>query len=261
MSAPVAHKTGALVIAAALAMTALSGCAQGTKPSVRSESSQALVTTSPTTSPSPSSTQIPPGASLIATAVTKHVDVERSPSPVPAKPRWRLANPNNLGAPLVFEVVGQLPGWWQVRVPARPNGSFGWVSASDVRIELDPYSMTASLHRHVLTVYKYGEVMWRLRIGVGAPDAPTPTGQYYLTELLIAAHPGGPYGPYAYGTSAFSNVFSEFEGGNGQIGVHGTNNPASIGASISHGCIRLHNADISKLAHVIPAGTPLTIRE
>jgi len=260
MSAPVARETGALV-AVALAMVALSGCAQGTKPSVRSDSARAVATTSPTTSPSPSPTQIPPGSTLIATAVTKHVDVERTAASGPAKPRWRLANPNNLGAPLVFEVVGQQPGWWQVRVPARPNESLGWVSASDVRIELDPYSMAASLHRHVLTVYKYGEVMWRLRVGVGARDAPTPTGRYYLTELLIAANPGGPYGPYAYGTSAFSNVFSEFEGGNGQIGVHGTNNPASIGASISHGCIRLHNADIKKLAQVIPAGTPLTITE
>lgn len=261
MSTPVGRKAGVLVMAAMVAVTTLSGCAQTTKASVQSETAHPALSPSPTVSSSPSPTPYPAGTTLIATATTRHVDVQRRPSTGATERHWRMSNPNNLGAPLVFEVVGQQPGWWQVRVPARPNESVGWVSASDVRVELDPYSMTASLHRHVMIVYKYGKVMWRLRVGVGAPDAPTPTGRFYLTELLIAAHPGGPYGPYAYGTSAFSNVFSEFEGGNGQIGVHGTNNPASIGASISHGCIRLHNADIRRLAHVIPAGTPLTITE
>jgi len=173
--------------------------------------------------------------------------------------RWRLSNPNNLGAPLVFSVVGELPGWWQVLVPARPNQSVGWVEAGTVRIEIDPYSITATLHRHEATVYRYGHVLWRLRIGVGARSAPTPTGRFYLTELLRAAQPHGAYGPFAYGTSAFSNVYSEFEGGNGQIGVHGTDDPSSIGASVSHGCIRLHNADITRLASTVPAGTPLTV--
>ena len=59
--------------------------------------------------------------------------------------------------------------------------------------------------------------------------------------------------------SAFSEVLSTFGGGPGQIGLHGTDDEASIGQSVSHGCIRLSNADITELAQLLPLGTPLTI--
>ena len=172
---------------------------------------------------------------------------------------WRLRNPNAVGAALLFLVVGQSGGRWAVRVPARPNGSVGWVRGSDVRVELDPYSLRVSLTRHRLTVFRYGRPIRRYPVGVGRPSAPTPTGHYYLTELLRPRATGTPYGPYAYGTSAFSDVYSEFEGGPGQIGVHGTSDPSSIGRDVSHGCVRLHNADMAKLATIVPAGTPVTI--
>lgn len=199
---------------------------------------------------------LPKVGSLVATATAKRVVVRRTPHGAAG---WSLRNPNNLGAPLVFTVIGESPGWWKVELPLRPNGSVGWVSVSDVLIELDPYSVIASLSRHTLTVVRYGRVVRRFPIGVGRPTAPTPTGTFYLTELLEAAHPDGPYGPFAYGTSAFSDVFSEFEGGPGQIGIHGTNDPSSVGRNVSHGCIRLHNSDMAKLATMVPAGTPLTI--
>ena len=173
--------------------------------------------------------------------------------------RWRLRNPNSSGAPLVFLIVGARPGAWKVLVPARPNGATGWVRNADVDVQVDSYSLRASLHRHVLSVFR-GDVRVRdYPIGVGRPSAPTPTGTFFLTELLQATQPNGPYGPYAYGTSAFSDVYSEFEGGPGQIGMHGTNEPSSIGRNVSHGCIRLHVHDIVALAHEIPAGTPITI--
>jgi lipoprotein-anchoring transpeptidase ErfK/SrfK len=69
----------------------------------------------------------------------------------------------------------------------------------------------------------------------------------------------GAYGPYAFGLSAHSNVLYSFGGGPGQIGLHGTNNPASLGTNASHGCIRISNAGITKLARLLPLGTPVTI--
>ena len=77
--------------------------------------------------------------------------------------------------------------------------------------------------------------------------------------MLKATNPTGAFGPYAYGLSAFSNTFTEFEGGPGQIGMHGTNEPSSIGRNVSHGCIRMSVTNISWLAHRVPAGTPITI--
>jgi hypothetical protein len=41
--------------------------------------------------------------------------------------------------------------------------------------------------------------------------------------------------------------------------LHGTNNPASIGQSVSHGCIRLRNEDIAQLYEMVPVGTPVFI--
>jgi lipoprotein-anchoring transpeptidase ErfK/SrfK len=213
-------------------------------------------TTTPQPSPTAAGWQLSPGESLIA--VAKHASVAirtRSSGPV----RWRLHNPNNSGAPLVFLVVAQQGDGWQVRVPARPNGAVGWVPDADIELQVDPFELRASLHAHTLAVYEHTRRTRVFRIGVGRPGAPTPVGRFFLTDLLEAANPHGPYGPYAYGTSAFSDVYSEFEGGPGQIGVHGTDDPSSVGRNVSHGCIRLQLRDITALAHMVPAGTPLTI--
>ena len=101
---------------------------------------------------------------------------------------------------------------------------------------------------------------WALRASSSSRSVlPTPTGRYYVVELLKQPDPNGVYGPYALGTSAFSQVLYHFGGGPGQIGIHGTDEHGSIGQSVSHGCIRLRNRDIVRLAHVLPLGTPITI--
>jgi hypothetical protein len=237
-------------------LLAVAGCSTPVASLSNRFASTPAPTASPTPSPTSSGWRLAAGESLIAVAKQPVVDVRaRSNGPV----RWRLHSPNESGAPLVFFVVMQRGDGWEVRVPTRPNGATGWVRDSDVELQVDPYELRASLHRHTLAVYKDGQRIRVFTIGVGRPSAPTPTGRFYLTELLEAADPNGPYGPFAYGTSAFSDVFSEFEGGPGQIGVHGTSDPSSIGRNVSHGCIRLGTRDIRMLAHMVPAGTPLTI--
>jgi lipoprotein-anchoring transpeptidase ErfK/SrfK len=77
---------------------------------------------------------------------------------------------------------------------------------------------------------------------------------------LKAPNPNTVYGTYAYGLSGFSNRLTSFAGGDAVIGVHGTNNPASIGHTVSSGCIRMLNSDIEKLVPVLPLGTPVEIR-
>jgi lipoprotein-anchoring transpeptidase ErfK/SrfK len=67
------------------------------------------------------------------------------------------------------------------------------------------------------------------------------------------------YGPVAFGTSARSAVLTDWPDG-GYIGIHGTNHPELIPGRISHGCIRLRNRDIIRLARRMPIGTPITIR-
>jgi lipoprotein-anchoring transpeptidase ErfK/SrfK len=199
----------------------------------------------------------PAPEAVVAVVRWRLISVRTAPGPT-ARARWVLTNPNSLGAPLVFLVHRLRAGWAQVDVPARPNESTGWIPVTAISLRLDPYRIVVSESRHLLTLYDRNRVRLRYPVGVGSPASPTPTGSFYLTELL-QADASGPYGPYAYGTSAFSNVYQEFEGGPGQIGLHGTDEPWSIGASISHGCVRMYDADVTVLAHIVPVGTPLLI--
>jgi lipoprotein-anchoring transpeptidase ErfK/SrfK len=197
------------------------------------------------------------GESIVATAVKRSVSIYRSPSA--RHPFKRLSNPTSMGAPLVFLVKSRGRGWERVYLPIRPDGATGWVRDSDVSLAWNPYSLIARLGRHQLVLLKNGRVTARFPAGVGRSVLPTPTGRYYIVELLKQPDPAGPYGPYAFGTSAFSKVLYHFGGGPGQIGIHGTDERASVGQNESHGCIRLRNRDIVRLAHVLPLGTPITI--
>jgi len=198
-----------------------------------------------------------PGESIVATAVKRSVGVYRSPSA--RRPFKRLSNPTSIGAPLVFLVKSRDQAWEQVYLPVRPDGATGWIKDRDVSLAWNPYSLQARLGRHELVLRKDGRVTARFPAAVGRSVLPTPTGRYYIVELLKQPDPNGVYGPYAFGTSAFSKVLYHFGGGPGQIGIHGTDEKGSIGHSVSHGCIRLRNRDIVRLAHLLPLGTPITI--
>jgi lipoprotein-anchoring transpeptidase ErfK/SrfK len=170
-----------------------------------------------------------------------------------------LANPIPSGAPLTFLLARRSGEWLKVYLPQRPNGSTGWVRGSDVRLYLVPYRLDVLRSEHRLRVYRSGALVHSYPIGVGTGSTPTPGGTFYLKELIRTPNPGGAYGPYAYGLSGFSNVLTSFGGGDGVIGLHGTNDPSSVGRDVSHGCIRLRNSDITALTLVLPLGTPVRI--
>ena len=138
--------------------------------------------------------------------------------------------------------------WLQVLLPVRPNGSTGWIRAADVTVASNPYSVDIALAEHRLVVRNGDTVVVDAGIGVGTAPTPTPGGKYYIKELLQPPDPGGAYGPYAYGLSGFSNVLDDFNGGDGVIGIHGTNEPEAIGTDVSHGCIRVDNDTITQMA-------------
>ena len=94
-------------------------------------------------------------------------------------------------------------------------------------------------------------------MGVGKRRWPTPTGEFYVrNELRGFDSPA--YGPVAFGTSARSAVLTDWPAG-GFVGIHGTNRPGLLPGSVSHGCIRMRNREIRRLARLMPVGTPVTI--
>jgi lipoprotein-anchoring transpeptidase ErfK/SrfK len=193
----------------------------------------------------------------VAQATVRRVGVYTTPAA--ATPTRALANPQPSGAPLVFLVQEQRPGWLRVLLPVRPNGSSGWIHTAQVRLSHHDFRIVVALGAHTITVYRGTRIIDREPVGIGRKDTPTPGGFYYTKELLRPPNPNGAYGPYAYGLSGFSNVLRSFGGGDGVVGIHGTNDPSGLGKDVSHGCIRMSNAGISKLAGILPLGVPVQI--
>jgi lipoprotein-anchoring transpeptidase ErfK/SrfK len=149
--------------------------------------------------------------------------------------------------------------WLQVRLPGRPNSHRGWISTNRTRLTSTSWRILVDLSARRLTVFGGNRARRHFRAIVGKPSTPTPRGSFFIEEAL-ALSPYESGGPFALATSARSNVFQEFEGGPGQIGIHGTNNlTGALGTAASHGCIRLSTRAITWLARRIGAGTPLTI--
>lgn len=165
------------------------------------------------------------------------------------------------GIPIVFLLKSEGEDRVEVYLPVRPNGSTGWVDRDDVEIAPLRHRIEVDLSSHSIKVFEDGETVVEEPIGVGRTDRPTPGGVYYLKELLQPPNPDGPYGTYAYGLSGFSTVLTSFNGGEGVIGIHGTNEPELLGEDVSSGCIRLHNDVIERLVDDIglPLGTPVEI--
>jgi lipoprotein-anchoring transpeptidase ErfK/SrfK len=179
------------------------------------------------------------------------------------EPSLRLPGRDDGGVPLVLLVddVDVDGDRVQVHLPIRPNGSKGWVHSGDVTLARNDYRIRVELDDRMLVLTRAGDVVFRTPVGVGTDDTPTPRGTYYTKELVEPPDPDGLYGPLAYGLSGFSDSPGavDFKGGNGQLGIHGTNDPSSIGEEVSHGCIRVPNDVIWQMASMLPIGTPVDI--
>ena len=149
--------------------------------------------------------------------------------------------------------------WIRVPLSTIPNGRSGWVPRSalgDLHIVrthliIDRARMSAVLLRK-------GRVVFRTSVGVGQPQWPTPRGDFYVRVRL--AHFLDPmYGPIAFGTNARQPWLTDWPNG-GVVGIHGTDAPQLLPGRVSHGCIRLRNDAILRLARLMPLGTPVTIR-
>lgn len=148
--------------------------------------------------------------------------------------------------------------WLRIRLPMRPNGRTGWVLRGDLG-PLHAVRTSFRVNRATLraTLFRDGRVIWSSRVGVGKPSTPTPAGHFWVRTRLRGFAGNPLYGPYAFGTAAYS-VLSEWPGG-GVIGIHGTDEPQLIPGRPSHGCVRVPNAAIRRLWPLLPVGTPVLI--
>ncbi len=168
------------------------------------------------------------------------------------------------GEPTTLPVTGSLTAgdggrWLQVMLPGRPNSSTGWIAQQGTHTLLTEWDMVVDLGARRVSAYRAGSLVRAFRAVVGKPSTPTPTGQFFVQET-VRLGAGEPGGPYALALSARSDALQEFEGGPGQIAVHGRDDlGGTLGAAESHGCVRLATASIDWLSTRIGPGTPVTI--
>lgn len=201
----------------------------------------------------------------IAEAVVPEVqvfDAPEAPAPALALPNpWHVNDdPNEPTVPQVFLVEEQRDdGWVRVLLPVRPNGSTGWIRASDLELSATTYRVLIELGAHRITVYEGDAVILEEAAAIGKPETPTPPGRYYIRVLLESTNPNSVYGPFAYGLSAHSDVLTSFNGGDAEVGIHGNNDSSVLGQSVSAGCVRISNDGITRLTGILPLGTPVEI--
>ena len=211
------------------------------------------VTTAVTTTPQP-----PP----LRAAATKGTDIPVFAAPdAGAAPVDTLSTQTSYLLPRTLLAFDQQQDWLHVYLPTRPNNSTGWVKTSDVSVSQTPldWQVQVDLANHQATLLHDGQVDFTTTVAIGSPEDPTPTGTFFITDPIdLRNRPGTGYGAYALGLSGHSDVLTSFEGGDGQIALHGTDNSSDVGQSISHGCVRFTNDDILRLSS-LPLGTPVFI--
>ena len=200
-----------------------------------------------------------------AALVTQTAVIRRAPSGR-STVITRLGRVDVNGLPEVLGVIGAhsspscKPDWYRVQLAVVPNGTSGWVRAWSVRTYRVRSRIVVDLSARSLLLYRSGKLVLRTPVAVGASATPTPRGRYFVNERYDLPDASGPFGPAALGTSAHSNVLQKVWVEDGPIGIHGTNEPWSIGRAASHGCIRVANSVMRRLFRLAPAGTPIVVR-
>jgi lipoprotein-anchoring transpeptidase ErfK/SrfK len=250
-----------LLVLLALLSTALVACSGGDQPTRAAGGGPSTSAGGPTTGPVPSSSTAPKPRYTVATAKESVTRIPIFDEPGGAEPGRSLPNPEpHYGTLRVFLVQEERGEWLHALLPMRPNGTSGWIRRPDVDLSGHNFHMVIELQAHRLTAYDGDNVILQEPIGRGTSATPTPGGLFYTTWLWNAGNQPE-YGPYAFGMSGYSEVFYSFGTGDGQFAIHGTDDPSTVGRSVSNGCIRMYNEAITKLAQTLPsAGVPVEIK-
>jgi hypothetical protein len=169
----------------------------------------------------------------------------------------QLARRTEFGSLQVLSVAHRGDRWLAVRTPALPNGRVGWVSAGDVRLLHEPWTLEVDLSQRRLVARREGRRRFSIPVAIGAGGTPTPTGRFGVTDRLAMS--GTTYGCCALALSGHQPDIPQGWGGGDRIAIHGTTATGSIGTPASHGCLRASEAGMRRLMAVIPLGTTVRI--
>lgn len=167
------------------------------------------------------------------------------------------------GRPSVLPVIDEAPGWLQVRLAQRPNGSTAWVRSADVSLASTPFRLEIDVATMRLRLFESGVEILDAPAGIGTEEAPTTVGNFFVAFMQEPPDTTSGWGPFVVVTSSHSETISDFQSsGDAIAAIHGPLGAADeigeTGARVSHGCIRLHLEDL-ELLRQLPAGTPIDV--
>ncbi len=131
------------------------------------------------------------------------------------------------------------------------------IAGLTLRIVIDRTSNT-------LTLYRVGKVVKTYGVATGSPKYPTPAGDFEIQTMEVNPTWTPPDSDWAKDAEVIppgpdNPLGTRWMAIDGTVGIHGTNNPASIGGSVSHGCIRMHIPDVEELYEMVAIGTRVTV--
>ena len=226
-------------------------------PAATAPTSTTTTLPSATTDPPTTTAPTPDSPFTVATALGEWLDTYRSP--VDAEVWWSLSNPGPYEGDRVVLVLDSQDDWLLVDLPVRPNGTTAWVRRSDVTLSTHDARIVVDLSAMRLWAWEDGVLVAEGAIALGTDETPTPPGRYFLNEIQAQEDPDTLFGSWILGTSGFSEVLGEVDGGDPAVAIHGTNDPSVLGTQVSLGCIRVHENVVERLA-LLPLGTPVEVR-
>jgi hypothetical protein len=164
------------------------------------------------------------------------------------------------GIPIVawVETVSADGGWGLVELPYTWPRREGWIRIKGLARETTRVRVEVDLSEHLLTVRKFGKVLFHAPGATGASYSPTPVGEYFVTDR-VPFHVGSALGSFAFGISGIQPRLPAGWSGGNQLAIHGTNDPSSIGRSVSAGCVRVSESTLARLKPLLVYGTPVIV--
>jgi hypothetical protein len=195
---------------------------------------------------------------LVADATGPGVPLFSEPG-VPVPSGRVMENPTWEGLALTFLVRDRTVDWLRVQIMSRPNSALAWIRRSDVTLRRVDHHILIERGARRLTVLQGDEVVFQTDVATGKDSSPTPLGTFFVDGVVRLDPPHRAYGTGQLSFTGFSEVYTSFGGGVGQVAMHGTQNPALIGTPASNGCVRMRNEDIDAVTLLAPTGTPVEV--
>jgi lipoprotein-anchoring transpeptidase ErfK/SrfK len=148
--------------------------------------------------------------------------------------------------------------WGRVELPYTWPRREGWIRVTGLARDLTRLRVEVDLSAHVVTVRRFGTVLFRAPGATGAPSSPTPVGEYFVTDR-VPFSAGSALGSFAFGISGIQPRLPAGWSGGDQLAIHGTNDPSSIGRSVSAGCVRVSESTLARLRPLLRYGTPVIV--